>query len=250
MENTKKIVIAAALLALGLVFAGGLLRNGIIRFKESERVVSVKGLSEKEVKADRVIWPLMYKVAGNNLSELYNTIESSNAKIVDFLKTNGIAQEEITITPAQVIDMDAERYVSQGVRYRYNITSILTVSTDKVDQVVKLMAQQGDLLKQGIAINNDGDYRYQTQFLYTSTSLNQIKPTMIEEATQNARIAAEKFARRFGQQIGQDQASQSGAVLDQRPGRQHTLHKNRKGRNIDRLLFERLTFVPNGNGSL
>ena len=172
MENTKKIVIAAALLALGLVFAGGLLRNGIIRFKESERVVSVKGLSEKEVKADRVIWPLMYKVAGNNLSELYNTIESSNAKIVDFLKTNGIAQEEITITPAQVIDMDAERYVSQGVRYRYNITSILTVSTDKVDQVVKLMAQQGDLLKQGIAINNDGDYRYQTQFLYTSTSLN------------------------------------------------------------------------------
>ena len=90
MENTKKIVIAAALLALGLVFAGGLLRNGIIRFKESERVVSVKGLSEKEVKADRVIWPLMYKIAGNNLSELYNTIESSNAKIVDYLKTNGI----------------------------------------------------------------------------------------------------------------------------------------------------------------
>ena len=210
MENTKKIVIAAALLALGLVFAGGLLRNGIIRFKESGRVVSVKGLSEKEVKADRVIWPLMYKVAGNNLSELYNTIESSNAKIVDFLKTNGIAQEEITITPAQVIDMDAERYVSQGVRYRYNITSILTVSTDKVDQVVKLMAQQGDLLKQGIAINNDGDYRYQTQFLYTSTSLNQIKPTMIEEATQNARIAAEKFARDSDSKLGKIKRANQG----------------------------------------
>ena len=194
MENSKKIVIAAALLALGFVFAGGLLRNGIIRFKESERVVSVKGLSEKEVKADRVIWPLMYKVAGNNLSDLYNTIETSNAKIVSFLKTNGISEEEITISPAQVIDMDAERYVSEGVKYRYNVTSILTVSTDKVDQVVKLMAQQGDLLRQGIAINNDGDYRYQTQFLYTSNSLNQIKPTMIEEATQNARIAAEKFA--------------------------------------------------------
>ena len=205
MENTKKIVIAAALLALGLVFAGGLLRNGIIRFKESERVVSVKGLSEKEVKADRVIWPLMYKVAGNNLSELYNTIESSNAKIVDFLKTNGISE-----TPAQVIDMDAERYVSQGVRYRYNITSILTVSTDKVDQGVKLMAQQGDLLKQGIAINNDGDYRYQTQFLYTSTSLNQIKPTMIEEATQNARIAAEKFARDSDSKLGKIKRANQG----------------------------------------
>ncbi len=152
----------------------------------------------------------MYKVAGNNLSELYNTIESSNAKIVDFLKTNGISEEEITITPAQVIDMDAERYVSQGVRYRYNITSILTVSTDKVDQVVKLMAQQGDLLKQGIAINNDGDYRYQTQFLYTSTSLNQIKPTMIEEATQNARIAAEKFARDSDSKLGKIKRANQG----------------------------------------
>ena len=152
----------------------------------------------------------MYKVAGNNLSELYNTIESSNAKIVDFLKTNGISEEEITITPAQVIDMDAERYVSEGVKYRYNVTSILTVSTDKVDQVVKLMAQQGDLLKQGIAINNDGDYRYQTQFLYTSTSLNQIKPTMIEEATQNARIAAEKFARDSDSKLGKIKRANQG----------------------------------------
>lgn len=210
MENTKKIVIAATLLALGIVFAGGLLRNGIIRFKESERVVSVKGLSEKEVKADRVIWPLMYKVAGNNLSDLYNIIETSNAKIVDFLKSNGISEEEITISPAQVIDMDAERYVSQGVKYRYNVTSILTVSTDKVDQVVKLMAQQGDLLKQGIAINNDGDYRYQTQFLYTSNSLNQIKPTMIEEATQNARIAAEKFAHDSDSELGKIKKANQG----------------------------------------
>ena len=106
--------------------------------------------------------------------------------------------------------MDAERYVSEGVKYRYNVTSILTVSTDKVDQVVKLMAQQGDLLKQGIAINNDGDYRYQTQFLYTSTSLNQIKPTMIEEATQNARIAAEKFARDSDSKLGKIKRANQG----------------------------------------
>ena len=86
----------------------------------------------------------------------------------------------------------------------------MTVSTDKVDQVVKLMAQLGDLLKQGIAINNDGDYRYQTQFLYTSTSLNQIKPTMIEEATQNARIAAEKFAHDSDSKLGKIKKANQG----------------------------------------
>ena len=72
-------------MAAGIVIAGWLLYRGVVHFKDSDRVVSVKGLSEKEVKADRAIWPLVYKLAGNDLGSLYNTIESTNAKIVSFL---------------------------------------------------------------------------------------------------------------------------------------------------------------------
>ena len=179
MEKTKSYLVECALLAIGLIVAGWMLRSGIVHFKDSERVVSVKGLSEKEVKADRVIWPL----------------ETSNAKIVDFLKSNGITDDEITIAPAEIIDMDAERYGPQSVKYRYNVTSVLTVTTDKVDLVVKLMSRQSDLLKQGVAITG-GDY------LYTSTALNEIKPKMIEEATENARIAGEKFAHDSKSKLG------------------------------------------------
>ena len=195
MEKSGKSVAAAAILAAGIVIAGWLLYRGVVHFKDSDRVVSVKGLSEKEVKADRVIWPLVYKLAGNDVASLYNTIENNNSKIVSFLVSNGIAEDEITVSPAEVVDMDAERYVSQGVKYRFNVTSVLTVSTDKVDLVVDLMSRQGDLLRQGIAVDSGDDYRYRTQFLYTSQSLNEIKPVMIEEATRNARIAAAKFAR-------------------------------------------------------
>ena len=92
---------SAVILALGLVLLGWMLRNGIIRFKESERVVTVKGLSEQEVKADRVIWPLTYKVIGNDLPELYNSIEKTNATIIAFLKKNGIDEKEITVSPSQ-----------------------------------------------------------------------------------------------------------------------------------------------------
>ena len=142
MEKTKSYLVECALLAIGLIVAGWMLRSGIVHFKDSERVVSVKGLSEKEVKADRVIWPLAYKEVGDNLMTLYNTLETSNAKIVDFLKSNGITDDEITIAPAEIIDMDAERYGPQSVKYRYNVTSVLTVTTDKVDLVVKLMSRQ------------------------------------------------------------------------------------------------------------
>ena len=210
MENSGKTVAAAAVLAVGIIVAGWLLYRGVVHFKDSDRVVSVKGLSEKEVKADRAIWPLVYKLAGNDVTSLYNTIESTNAKIVSFLLSNGIAKEEITVSPAEVIDMDAERYVSQGVKYRFNVTSVLTVSTDKVDLVVDLMSRQGDLLRQGIAVGNGDDYRYRTQFLYTSESLNQIKPVMIEEATRNARVAAEKFARDSESRLGKIKRANQG----------------------------------------
>ena len=210
MEKTGKPVAAAAVLAVGIIVAGWLLYRGVVYFKDSDRVVSVKGLSEKEVKADRAIWPLVYKLAGNDVTSLYNTIESTNAKIVSFLVSNGIAKEEITVSPAEVIDMDAERYVSQGVKYRFNVTSVLTVSTDKVDLVVDLMSRQGDLLRQGIAVGSGDDYRYRTQFLYTSESLNEIKPVMIEEATRNARVAAEKFARDSESRLGKIKRANQG----------------------------------------
>lgn len=197
-------------MAAGIVIAGWLLYRGVVHFKDSDRVVSVKGLSEKEVKADRVIWPLVYKLAGNDVASLNNTIENNNSKIVSFLVSNGIAEDEITVSPAEVVDMDAERYVSQGVKYRFNVTSVLTVSTDKVDLVVDLMSRQGDLLRQGIAVGSGDDYRYRTQFLYTSQSLNEIKPVMIEEATRNARIAAEKFARDSESRLGKIKRANQG----------------------------------------
>ena len=99
MDKTGKPVAAAAVLAVGIVIAGWLLYRGVVHFKDSDRVVSVKGLSEKEVKADRAIWPLVYKLAGNDLGSLYNTIESTNAKIVSFLLSNGISEDEITVSP-------------------------------------------------------------------------------------------------------------------------------------------------------
>ena len=88
--------------------------------------------------------------------------------------------------------MQAERYVDRNVAYRYNATSVITVTSKNVDRVRKLMSGQAELLKQGIAITG-GDYKYNVS--YEFTGLNEVKPKMIEEATKNARAAAEKLLR-------------------------------------------------------
>ncbi|WP_294068192.1 SIMPL domain-containing protein [Proteiniphilum sp. UBA1028] len=196
----KNWIFEAAILAAGLMVTGILLNAGINNFTNRDRVVTVKGLAEMEVQADKVIWPLMYKDLGNDLTTLYTNIQTKNKTIIGFLEANGISREEISVSPPEIIDMEAERYATQTQHsYRYNATSVITVTSGDVEKVRKLISGQTELLKQGVAITG-GDYRYNT--LYEFTGLNNIKPQMIEEATKNARAAAEKFATDSGSRLG------------------------------------------------
>ena len=211
MKNWK---IEALILAMGMAVLGGQIEAGINDFVAKDRVVTVKGLAEMEVPADKVTWPLMYKEVGNDLSTLYNRISNTNKAIVDFLKQKGIAEDEISINAPEIIDMQAERYVGENKNYRYNVTTVITVTSKKVDLVRSLISEQVELLKQGIAITG-GDYRYNIQYDYTS--LNEIKPQMIEEATKNAREAAEKFAKDSDSELGKiKRATQGQFSIDNR----------------------------------
>ncbi len=195
----KNRIVESVILAAALVIFGILLYSSINNFTDRDRIVTVKGLAEMEVPADKVIWPLMYKDIGNDLTTLYTNIQSKNKTIVEFLQSNGISRDEISVAPPEIIDMEAERYQNQTIQYRYNATSVITVTSSNVDMIRKLISEQTELLRQGIAITG-GDYRFNT--IYEFTGLNNIKPPMIEEATKNAREAAEKFALDSGSKLG------------------------------------------------
>ena len=204
----------AIIIAIGLLLLGNQVRNGISEFIAKDRIVTVKGLAEMEVPADKVVWPLMFKDIGNDPALIYANINKKNQAIVAFLKSRGIQEEEISIAAPEIIDMEAERYGAQQVNYRYNATSVITVTSGRVEAVRQLISEQAELLKQGIAITG-GDYRYNVT--YSFTKLNDIKPRMIEEATRNARAAAEKFAKDIDSRLGKIRnASQGQFVIEDR----------------------------------
>ena len=210
----KSLIISSAIVAVGIVILGLALKSGIDRFSDRDRVVTVRGLCEKEVQANKVTWPIVTKEVGNDLTSIYSKIESNNKAIINFLTSNGLASTDITVNPPQVYDQAAERYGNQDVRYRYQVTNVVVVTSDKVDQVRKLINKQTDLLRQGIAIVA-GDYNYQTTYEYPD--LNSIKPEMIAEATSNARQAADKFAQDSDSELGKIKtASQGQFSIDNR----------------------------------
>lgn len=200
-------VIAAGVLAVGLVGLGLCVRSGLDSFSARDRVVDVRGLCEREVPANHVTWPIVSKEVGNELQTLYAKVSATNNTIVSFLKANGIDESEISISAPQMVDVQANMYVSQDVRYRYNLTTVVTVSSSKVDQVRSLISRQGELMKEGVAVVQ-GDYDNRT--IYEYTELNTIKPEMIAQATENAREAAKKFAEDSDSKIGKIKSARQG----------------------------------------
>ena len=203
----KNYIIESIIIASGLFLMGLFLKNGLDGFSNKDRIVNVKGLAEMEVMANKVTWPLMYKAIGNDLTSLYNKINNTNKTIIDFLKENGIDDNEISINAPEIIDLNADRYNTNNSPYRYNVTEIITVTSSKVHLVRKIIGEQSELLKQGIAITG-GDYMYRVNYEYTD--LNSIKPSMIEEATKNARAAGEKFASDSDSKIGKIKRASQG----------------------------------------
>lgn len=219
-------------LMTGLIVSSLLLGNAIKASRADDRVVSVKGLCEREVKADRVICPFAYKEGGNNLQQLYRTIEEKNSVIIEFLRAAGIAAEEITIAAPKVVDTRTEWSGSQ-TPYAYIVTSVVTVCTDKVDEVIALQSRQGELLQRGIATASS--WEYQTE--YTFTGLNAIKPSMIETATKNARATAAKFAADSDSELGKiKRATQGQFTITDRDSNTPYMKNVRVVTNVDYYL--------------
>lgn len=187
-----QLLLAAIAVALGLCYLGCSLGSSIERFKTLDRHITVKGLSEREVPANKVTWPLMYKELGNDPSAMYELIEQKNKKLVAFLKTAGITDNEISVNPPTIRDRQADNYGNEIMNYRYKASCVITVTSTNVDKVRQLMNRQSELMKQGIALVSE-EYGDQS-ISYEYTGLNDIKREMVEEAMKNAKATAEQFA--------------------------------------------------------
>ena len=185
----KNNVFAGGLIALGLFFGGLFIYCGITRFANKDRAVTVKGLSTREVEADHAVWPLSYAWSGNDLPALYAQLETVTARVKKHLLTQGFEESDIRQGSISVNDNWSDYYGNHRPEYKYTLSTSLIVSTDKVQLVVASQGKEAELLKEGIIVKSEKwnlDYQF--------NGLPELKPSMIEEATQNARAVAQKFA--------------------------------------------------------
>lgn len=188
------LVIAAAV-ALGLVGAGALVGNGIVNARVGDRFVSVRGLAERDVKADLAVLPIRFTASGEILSEVQGTIDADLATVRRFLAAQGYAAEAISLGRLEVADTRSREYGNQ-TGPRFILAQTVIVRTTDVDRVQATTRALNDLVRQGVVIQ---DFNGPT---YVFTKLNDVRPAMIAEATAAARTGAEQFAKDSGARLG------------------------------------------------
>ncbi|MCR5680116.1 MAG: SIMPL domain-containing protein [Prevotella sp.] len=181
----------ATILAVGLVVLGWFVKCGINDFANKDRQVTVKGLAEREVDADQVTWSISTTEMGDDLPALYQRISQQAGKIKAFLVKNGLNENEITINPPSVNDLEANQWSENRKAYRYMASTTVTVYTKEVKKVNDVIYKQGELLEQGVAIESG----YPS---YEFKSFQKLKPEMMQEAIKNAQKTAEQFAEASG----------------------------------------------------
>ena len=199
----------SAIIAAGIIILGLCVKSGIDGFTNKDRKVTVKGLAETEVEADKVTWPILTKELGNDLPGLYGRINATTAKVKSFLKSNGIEDSEISVNAPVVVDLNAERYGVAKHDYRYNITSTVTVTSRKVKLVRSIIARQGELLKQGVAVVEGG---YGNEVSYEYVSFQKMKPKMMREAIKNAELTARQFAEHSNSRLNKIMTADQGQL--------------------------------------
>ncbi|OKY25964.1 SIMPL domain-containing protein [Thalassotalea sp. PP2-459] len=207
-KNSNGAFILGVFICIGLITLGYFLSSAAITYKQYERSVKVKGLAERELSADVVIWPIQFAVANNNLEHLYRDIEQNAEKIKTFITKRGIDANEMSLSAPAITDKSAQQYGNNSVAtFRYTAIQTVTVYSTNIESVRQLQSALSELGKQGIVFTG-GNYQSRTEYLFTR--LNDIKPDMIEEATRNAREVAEKFALDSNSQLGKIKRASQG----------------------------------------
>lgn len=212
MENKKElsIIILGLLIGISLIFMGYFIYKGLKSFSEKDRVVTVKGLAEKEIKATQAFINIKVSSSGDIPKDIIEKTNKDINSILDYLKEKGYNDKSIETEELSVYD-GKEYY-----RYDYNLKQNIKIDRYTANRIIKITIP--DVEKAGSMSNNiDLDliskkltFDISTDYLFPE--LNSIKPALIAESTENARLSGEQFANDSKSKLGKIKTASQGQI--------------------------------------
>jgi hypothetical protein len=222
MRPLHPTTLAAAILAAGVALAGLLAGAGVARVRTGDRTVSVKGVAEREARADLAIWPLRLVAASDDLAQANARLQQDVATVRGFLARTGLDSADVALQDFSVSDALTNQYAGNAQSgTRFVIRQTVVVRSTRPERVLAASQRVAELVSAGVVLSSGGEYGTGGP-TFVFTGLNALKPAMIAEATARAREGAEQFARDSRSTLGGIRRASQGVFeilpRDQAPG--------------------------------
>ncbi len=193
--ETKNYLIPSIILSLAFVIGCFILGTKWVQSKAyNNRYVTVKGLSERDVTADKAWWSINSQNGANTIDDIQKRVTYVESMVKSFLNQYGFTEDEITI---EGVNIYTNNY--QGAEYRYSADIQISVTTDEISKVTVAQKSITDLISKSILVQSD---KWASGPKYYYTKFKDVKTEMLAEATKEAKKAAAEFANNSGSNVG------------------------------------------------
>jgi uncharacterized protein len=217
------LLFSALLLSIGVALAGFFIGDGISNRSGARRIISVKGLSEREVPASVATWTIGYNATGNDLDQINKKLGESTKAVIAFLKERGFDEKEVAVQPPSIIDTSMEQREKDvpPPPQRFSANQSVLLRTTKVDAIKPALASAANLMISGVFLSG------KSQPNYIFNQLNEIKPGMIQRGDQECAHCRGPVCARLANQPAQVAECVARLVSSRGPGPQP--HPNGRG---------------------
>ena len=203
-KKAGKVWIVAAALVVAAFAIGISVYQGLKKVSMGERVVTVKGKAEMDVKADVASMSISFSVKKNTLNELLADAKAKKVIVVDYLKELGFKDNEIFVGN---ISIDEHDY--KDATYKFFGSQNINVISRDIDKVTKLQEGLGALYDKGIIFNQG---YWNNGASYDITNIDSFKPQLITESMKSAKKAGEQFAKDADSKLGKMKTAWQGQI--------------------------------------
>lgn len=192
-------------LAVGMLGGSMILGHNAQIVAAAHESITVKGTAEKAIKADFAIWSTTVSVRATTIADGVPLLKSTTNQVLEALTANGkFKRGDFKVSDwSNFANFQPTKEGVAGAFIDYTMTQTISAKFDDVNKPVELNDQINKLIIQGITVSK-------ASAAYQVNNIDQIKLSMIGEATKNAHDRATEFAKSGGVEVGAMQSASQG----------------------------------------
>lgn len=230
MKNFQT-AITAILVALGIAIAGYFVGRSLQRFGGENKVMTVRGIGQRDVKANYGTWQIEFLVSESALPNALKSYKRSNQIIKDFLTAYKFSEAEISmgVPTVRLVTEEGRGAASKKV----NVEGVVYVSSEDVEKMQTAFANMSELFDRGVILNGWNQFP-----VYSIKNFDELRPQLLEEAAQSAFSVASRFAEAAQVRIGEVKNLNQGAfsITSKEEGTEENMGSGRKPASYNKVV--------------